>query len=377
MLQLNHIEKERSVINMQSDTVVLFDELRQDVLNLISNSDTYISSRTSCKDAGIYLLYVDNFDDEKIIPFYIGKTVNFQKRFSDHIRDLKALTKFRYSEYHNKFFWSAASNKRAFEGKYRPCKILKYILDHDCSFDDVKMVVLEKCKEEYLLEREQYYLYKYLPAFFGFNQIATITEQFIYRNDPEKKKDIIGKDLKLFEKYVEYGYSTFNYLHAFAGYGSLEIDERVNKLLSNNLWPSQKELFSRSYNALKKYNELYEEAYTQISDRFASEIHNIFERCKFKSKEREKEVLSVFTNHFRAYIIDDVDEHLDYLEYYFNRDKKSRECGRLIKELYVTHADEIGHINTPVMMAFEEYIVTRKQAIEQSRFSIIFPNKRF
>jgi len=52
-------------------------------------------------------------------------------------------------------------------------------------------------------------------------------------------------------------------------------------------------------------------------------------------------------------------------------------CGKLIKELYTIHADEISQINTPVMIAFEEYINSRKQAIEQSRFSIIFPKNRF
>lgn len=362
---------------MESGTIIRFNDLRQDILNIIANADTYISSRNSCKDAGIYLLYVDNFEDHTIIPFYIGKTVNFQKRYSDHIRDIKALLKLRYSEYHDKFFWSAVSYKRALDGNYRPCKILKYILDHNCSIDDVKMIILEKCDKEQLLEREQYYLYKYLPAYFGFNQIAKITEQFVYRNDPEKKREIIDKDLKLFEKYIEYGYSTFNYLHAFSGHGTPELDKRVNQMLSNDLWPAQEELFSRSYSAFNNYSEIYQAAYSRIEEAFRSEIHRIFEKCKLKSKEREKEVLSAFTNHYRAYVTDDVDEHLDYLEYYFDRDKKSRECGRLIKELYITHADEIGQINSPVMIAFEEYINTRKQAIEQSRFSIIFPNNRF
>ena len=49
-----------------------------------------------------------------------------------------------------------------FNGKFRPCKILKYIKDHDCSIYDIKMVVLEKCECDKLYEREQHYLSLYL-----------------------------------------------------------------------------------------------------------------------------------------------------------------------------------------------------------------------
>lgn len=361
----------------QSNNVLEFESLKQTIISIISNANIIVSQKKSCQESGIYLLYVDNFEDKNIIPFYIGQTVNFQQRFKKHIDDIKKLTKYTYAEYHNIFFWSATSFKRAFEGKYRACKIFKYIVDHNCSIDDVKMIVLEKCHKEVLTEREHYYLSEYRPAFFGFNQIATITERFLYRDEPGKKRLLIEEDYQCFEKYIEYGYSTFNYLHAFSGFGNPEIDKKVNCLLLNHFWPQREELLSRSVSAFENYNKVYQVAYKEISDRYAEQIHNIFCKCTLKSKARESEVLAAFVNHFRTVIVDDINSNLDYLEYYFNRDKKSRECGELIRELYNTNADDINQINLSVKIAFEAYINSRDCAIAQSEYSIIFPQKTF
>ena len=64
----------------------MFDELKNKIKELIKeNKDKEISNKTKYNSAGIYLLYVDNFSDNKIIPFYIGQTVDLQKRYKKHL----------------------------------------------------------------------------------------------------------------------------------------------------------------------------------------------------------------------------------------------------------------------------------------------------
>lgn len=364
-------------MNAKTEGTFEFSELKQIVLSAIKNAECCIGQQGSYQGPGIYLLYIDNFQDEKIIPFYIGKSKNVQRRYRNHIEDVKRLIQYGYENYHDEFFWSAVGRRRIFDGKYRPCKILKYLVDHDCTFDDVKMVVLEKCLEEHLDEREEYYLSLYLPAFFGFNQISTITEQFAYRNDSAGMRSIIEKDYRYFQMYMEYGYSIFNYLHGFLHYGSNELNQVVNQLIANHRWPTSEELLSRAASAFENYRKVYNEIYSCVSDRFAGQVHDIFEKCKLKSKGREGDVLAAFTIHIRAPVLNEVSANLDYLEYYFDRDKRSRECGEMIKALYHESKNDINQIVVPVQRAFNEYLDSRNQAIEQSRYSLIFPKKSF
>lgn len=364
-------------MNTNSDHNLDFENLKKSVLDMISNACQIIELNGSCCESGIYMLYIDHFADNRIIPFYICKTVNFQRRFQDHIKDVKELMEYSYTEYYNKFFLSAVSNNRAFEGKYRPCKIFKYLIDHDCNIDDIKMVVLEKCDTNLLDEREEYYLTTFLPSFFGFNQIATITEQFQYKNNPRKHKAIIDKDLDCFHKYMEYGYSTFNYLHSFSGYRTPEIDRKINFLLLNHLWPSKNELLSNTISSFENYQKIYNEILTKMRNRFAEQVHDIFNAYNFKSKARETEVLSSFINPYHLGVILDNHSISEYLNYYFNRNKKSRECGETIKQLYYSNKEEIIQIVTPAKNAFETYMKNKNNAIKQSEYSIIFPSKQF
>lgn len=362
-------------MHQQINHILSFSCLKESILKIIKNSTQVSINSNPTKKSGIYLLYVDNFDDDKILPIYIGQTVDFKARFKAHLNDVKSLLQHGYIEYHDNLFKSAIGINRAYENKYRPCKILKYIIDHDCSIDDIKMIIIEKCDKEHLDEKEQYYLSTYLPAFFGFNQIATITEQFAYRDNPQRKFSIIQKDCNCFQKYMEYGYSAFNYLHAFKGYDNPVLDKKVNILTSNNSWKAKETLLSDTISALKNYQKTYQESFTIIHDRFAEQIHNIFEKYKIKSKGRENDVLDVFTNHF--YIDFFCNSNLNYLEYYFNRDKRSRECGISIKELYNLHSTEIYEITAPVKAALELYLMNRNRAIEQSEYSFLLPTKYF
>ena len=58
-------------------------EIKQQVLEIINqNKHNEVNRKTIFKESGIYMLYVDCFDDDNIIPFYIGQTNNFQERYN-------------------------------------------------------------------------------------------------------------------------------------------------------------------------------------------------------------------------------------------------------------------------------------------------------
>lgn len=49
---------------------IMFSELKNEIIELIDkNRKKEITSKTNFKKAGIYIFYVDDFKDDKIIPF--------------------------------------------------------------------------------------------------------------------------------------------------------------------------------------------------------------------------------------------------------------------------------------------------------------------
>ena len=49
----------------------MFEQIRNKVKNLINNRDVEeINNKTDNKNMGIYMIYIDNFNDDKIIPIY-------------------------------------------------------------------------------------------------------------------------------------------------------------------------------------------------------------------------------------------------------------------------------------------------------------------
>ena len=69
-----------------------------------------------------------------------------------------------------------------YDGHYKSCKIFQYMVDHNCTLKDFRMIVLEKIDgnsdniQELLDKKEQKYFTEFLPAFFGFNQVNTVFE---------------------------------------------------------------------------------------------------------------------------------------------------------------------------------------------------------
>lgn len=247
----------------------MFEQIRNKVKNLINNRDVEeINNKTDNKNMGIYMIYIDNFNDDKIIPIYIGQTGgknrNFQNRYKEHLQEIMALNRLEYNYYKQLLF------DNFYDGHYKACKIFQYMVDHNCTLKDFHMIVLEvidansENMQEILDREEQKYFSEYLPVFFGFNQINTVVEsnKEFFANIKELKGFTISdklikyelEDTENFIKYFGYGYTKFNYYHCYPK--TYPIKENAKKIKYELI--EKKELLNSKYfdnNKFKKYND--------------------------------------------------------------------------------------------------------------------------
>ncbi|MBR8645140.1 hypothetical protein KEH51_15735 [[Brevibacterium] frigoritolerans] len=107
------------------------------------------------------MIYIDNFTSEEIVPFYIGQAKDIQRRYKQHFEEILALNRLSYEEYKN-YFYSGSSSY--YEGKFKACKIFKYMIENKCTLQDFRITILEEVEEENLNEKnwsifKDYYLH--------------------------------------------------------------------------------------------------------------------------------------------------------------------------------------------------------------------------
>lgn len=352
-----------------------FQQVKEEICALIQTKPQ-VTASTPRGVSGIYLLYVDDFSDDKVLPIYIGQTTDFKARLRQHVSDVSKLNDVPYHEYYNRFFWGA----KQYDGHFKSCKIFKYMVEHQCLLKDLRMIILEECGKDALHEREQFYLSKYLPAFLGFNQINSITEQWELRTKPREYVERQKTDADLFAEYIGFGFTKFNYLHAFWGttYNVKHNTKRdyLDKVTDRaHYWNSETraENITRLSTIFRAYTDVFEQKKEMMSATFAPLIHEIFEQCKLKSNRREEEVISLLLNNCDEKEATNVIEIKEYLEYYMDRNRNSKKCGELLRALFAERLDEIRKINAPVKKAYTEYLNFRKEIFSHSRLSLIFP----
>ena len=245
----------------------MFEEIKNKVKKIIKDKNIEeINNNTDNKNIGIYMIYIDNFNDDKVIPIYIGQTGygknrNFQNRYKEHLQEIMALNRLEFNYYKELLL------DNFYDGHYKACKIFQYMVDHSCTLKDFHIIVLEKIEEnsdniqELLDKMEQKYFKKYLPAFLGFNQINTVVETnkefFENLNNPagfiasDKLLNYELEDCENFIKYFGYGYTKFNYYHCYpktytVGKNSRKIEYELR---------NKKELLKSKYYDENKFKE--------------------------------------------------------------------------------------------------------------------------
>ena len=275
----------------------MFEEIKNKVKKIVNDKNTEeISNKTNNKNIGIYMIYIDNFCDDKVIPIYIGQTGygknrNFQNRYKEHLKEIMALNRLEFNYYKELLL------DNFYDGHYKTCKIFQYMVDHNCTLKDFHMIILENIKDnsdniqELLDKKEQKYFKKYLPAFFGFNQINTVVEanKEFFQNFNNQTGFIASdkllnyelEDCENFIKYFGYGYTKFNYYHCYPKTYSVEEDSRKieyelkdkKELLKNKYYdenkfkeyddklPKLKKIYIKANEKLQQSKKTFEEQY--------------------------------------------------------------------------------------------------------------------
>ncbi|MGJ7912621.1 excinuclease ABC subunit C [Neobacillus sp. LXY-1] len=237
------------------NNVKKIDNIKYQVKQLIQdNLYREVTPETKHNISGIYMIYIDNFTSEKIVPIYIGQAKDIQRRYKQHFSEILALNRLSYDEYH-KYFFSRTSS--FYDGKYKACKIFKYMIENNCTLQDFRLVILEevelenldKKEQKYLLdEKEQEYFQRLLPSFFGFNQLNSHLYQLSFRlsksqminSEIDEYLKILLEDIKGIKSYYEYGFTRFNFEYS--------LPRNINYLLEK-----KEEL---NYDTLIKYYEV-------------------------------------------------------------------------------------------------------------------------
>ena len=264
--------------------------LKETIINLIKDKNE-ITSKTSFRTGGIYMIYIDSFCDDKIIPFYIGKTQNFQDRHKEHMKEIFALNRL-----YNNYYLSAIINNY-FEGYYKSCKIFKYLVDNECELKDIHMIILEECeneKERTQLEIE--YINKYLATFFGFNQLNSISLASNNGSLGTDYRKYIKTDIENIKKYTNYGFNRLNYILAkkiFENYEPIlfkELNEVKKFKEKDNLIFKDREL-NEERNNLKTY--ISKTSKTQCKALCMDIIDGFFEKNGLKSEDKKEQIVEV------------------------------------------------------------------------------------
>ena len=192
-----------------------FEKIKNAVVATIAASVEEVLPSTKIKKSGIYMIYVDCFDDEKTIPIYIGKSTDIQKRYKSHYQEILALNRLSYDEY------KKYTHSGLYDGSFKSCKIFRYMVEHNCSLPDYHMIPLEYCDESILDKREQFYINEFKSEYFGFNQLNATSLYMEYAKARDKNDvalryfNAVKNNAILLKEHWGFGFTVFNYEYAF------------------------------------------------------------------------------------------------------------------------------------------------------------------
>ncbi|WP_202707626.1 GIY-YIG nuclease family protein [Sporosalibacterium faouarense] len=204
------------------------DLIKHKVQTLIKVNHNEVTNKSKYnKISGIYMIYIDDFTDKHIVPIYIGQTSDIQRRYKDHLKELMALNRL------TKKFYTAYLEDLFYEGRYKSCKVFKYMVEHNCSLNDFHMIMLEECDKNSLLDKETEHISEFKTEFVGFNQLSSVTS--LLSKDYEKmtnedKNNLSVAELKEIKKYIKDGYCKFNYFYCYGLISKKVRDIRIEEL---------------------------------------------------------------------------------------------------------------------------------------------------
>ena len=304
-------KKEKQYVSDNAQSI--YSKIRGKVISIIEQYKTNeVTSNSNFNEAGIYMLYVDSFDDDTIIPFYIGQTSNFQERHKKHLSEIMALNRL------NRDCYKYALFAELYNGHNRPCKIFSYMVNHGCLLKDLHMIVLEVIDDEKTrLEIEQKYIDELYAPFFGFNQLNSVLRSIEYHYGESDKKDYSlakekDKDIEEILRFATFGYALYNWYRS--------CDAFLKTISAKQQMDKFPDLFLRIHNSKKRLEEIrlrLSEIKGYNSLRAEDDVWSIckktidayFSQRNLKSAEKKKLVVKVW--------LFDIESDRNELEKYF------------------------------------------------------------
>lgn len=333
---------------MNTNAQYMFDQIRSNVLNIIEQNKTNEVTRDSrfCK-AGVYMLFVDCFTDDLIIPFYIGQTSNFQKRHKQHFSEVMALNRLHRECYEYALYADL------YNGHARPCKIFSYMVNHGCSLKDLHMIVLEVIENEQTRhEAEQKYIDNLYAPFFGFNQLNSVLRGIeAHYGDGEQREYSIAKeqDVETILRFSGFGYGVYNWYRSCEPFcetisnkqPTVEIPDLFLKVLDSKKRLDEMRLRETK---IKRYNGW--QAEDEVWGICRETINTYFAKRKLKSEDKKKLVVKI--------LLFNVEDDRNELEKYFAKyaDRIDENLFEIIESI---HGNEIQHIRQQVADNQVEY----------------------
>ncbi|MDT2835074.1 GIY-YIG nuclease family protein [Vagococcus carniphilus] len=181
--------------------------LRKEIKDIVSNPNfNRVDLETNYELSGIYMLYVEDDFDKEILPIYIGRSKNIQKRYKEHLESMMAINKLNSKELSHLVF-DKDRQESYYSGQFKYVKILLFMIDNQKTLDDIKMIILEECDEESINERELFFINQFKAPYVGFNQFNSRTLYFELKEDGNK---FIEQEMLEIPKWLDYGYTKFN-----------------------------------------------------------------------------------------------------------------------------------------------------------------------
>ncbi|WP_404292625.1 excinuclease ABC subunit C [Cytobacillus kochii] len=380
------------------NVVKKIDNIRNKVKQLIQkNLNREVTPETKHNISGIYMIYIDNFSSEKIVPIYIGQAKDIQRRYKQHFSEILALNRLSYDEY-NKYFFSKSTS--FYEGHFKACKIFKYIIENNCTLQDFHMVILEEVEEENLDEKEQEYFQRLLPSFFGFNQLNSYLKRVKFRFSNSQMSnseidDYLGlllEDVNGINSYYKYGFTRFNFEHSLPRDITYLLEEKEKDKLNSDIQLKYDEVKIKLNELCKRYiidfeemqrlgekkNKLYKvykiakDEYNQALDLLKIDISQKLEELKIYSEE-------AITNFIYSIKYENNPEYRELFYTYL----KSKKCDLNFYEIF---GEPIKNVNkkledknnkdVPYQEVLDLYL-KREDEMRPKRYKLIFPSCQF
>jgi|GEM_PF-6270908 len=359
------------------------EQIKKQVQQTIDNRKNYFVTNNSHfeKQAGIYMLYVDCFEDETIIPIYIGQTMDLQKRWKEHKKKILALNHFSYDFLFEMFYSEKYFDSPYYNGQFMAIKFFTYMIKHHLKMSDLKMIILKFSQSVSLDILEQEYIKSYYSSLVGFNQLSSLTLRKAKR-DPKLVESALFWEIDNLDLFKDCGFTKFNYLYSFSIPHPDDPDFQIEKSLrvaGENLKTRLNEYYKfennpkeAEINNIYKRNSELRSQIESLKQETGQKVDNLFVNLNIGNKK----IIQDFHIFISTEYMHERERIENRLRKYWSNRKLSKNFDEIGLKIHFSKLDKIldciSKNNKSVGLLTKEAAIL---APKYSVFSLLFPNK--